>query len=418
MRTLFLRIKGLAGAWQEAPRKVSGKNMKDYPVLEDAWLCIEGPLIHSFGSMKDLDKDFMASCDEWVDLKGQWILPSFIDSHTHIVFAETREKEFVDRIHGLSYEEIAKRGGGILNSADKLRASSEEELFSSALERVDEIVRLGTGAVEIKSGYGLSIDSEIKMLRAIKSLEDYSPIPIRATFLGAHAIPREFKENRQGYIRQITDEMLPIIAEERLADFIDVFCDRGFYTQEETEQILEAGARFGLRPKIHANELDYTGGIQAGVKYNALSVDHLECTGDEEIQILLNSETMPTLLPSTAFFLSIENPPARKMIDAGLAVALASDYNPGSSPSGRMPFVWSLACIKLKMDPEEALAASTINGAYALGLEDQLGSITPGKRANFIITRQAPSLAYFPYAFGTDWIDSVWADGFPYNGMD
>lgn len=417
MRTIFLRINGLAGAFEDSPNKLAGSEMSKFRVIRNAWLCIDGPAIHSFGTMDNLPQDLLDSCDEWVDLNGQWILPSFVDSHTHIVFAKTREGEFVDRIHGLSYEEIAKRGGGILNSAKVLRDTSEEDLFASAAGRLNEILSLGTGAVEIKSGYGLSIDSEIKMLRVIKAMEEYSPIPIRSTFLGAHAIPVEYKDKREVYIDQIVKEMLPIIAEEELADFIDVFCDRGFFTMEETEKILEAGAQYGLRPKIHANELDFTGGIQAGVKYGALSVDHLECTGDEEIKVLLESETMPTLLPSTAFFLGMENPPARKMIDSGLPIALASDYNPGSSPSGSMPFVWSLACIKLRMDPNEALAAATLNGAYAMGLEEELGSISPGKRASFIITDPAHDLAYFPYAFGTNWIDSIWVDGMPMNDL-
>lgn len=417
MRTIFLRINGLAGAFEDSPNKLAGSEMSKFPVIRNAWLCIDGPAIHSFGTMDNLPQNLLDSCDEWVDLNGQWILPSFVDSHTHIVFAKTREGEFVDRIHGLSYEEIAKRGGGILNSAKVLRDTSEEDLFASAAGRLNEILSLGTGAVEIKSGYGLSIDSEIKMLRVIKAMEEYSPIPIRSTFLGAHAIPVEYKDKREVYIDQIVKEMLPIIAEEELADFIDVFCDRGFFTMEETEKILEAGAQYGLRPKIHANELDFTGGIQAGVKYGALSVDHLECTGDEEIKVLLESETMPTLLPSTAFFLGMENPPARKMIDSGLPIALASDYNPGSSPSGSMPFVWSLACIKLRMDPNEALAAATLNGAYAMGLEEELGSISPGKRASFIITDPAHDLAYFPYAFGTNWIDSIWVDGMPMNDL-
>lgn len=413
MRTLFTRISGLAGCWDSPPALLKGSEMADIPILRDAWLCTEGPSIHSFGLMDELDEELRNSCDEWIDLNGQWVLPAFVDSHTHIVFARTREREFVHRISGLSYEEIARQGGGILNSAKVLRETPEDELFASAMERLTEMIGTGTAAVEIKSGYGLSMESELKMLRVIKSIERFSPIPIRATFLGAHAIPSEFKNDRSGYIDQLIGEMLPVIADEELADFMDVFCDRGFFTQEETERLLEAGAQYGLRPKIHANELDFSGGIQAGVKYGALSVDHLECTGDEEISLLLKSETMPTLLPSTAFFLGMEDPPARKMIDSGLPLALASDHNPGSSPSGSMPFVWSLACIRLKMKPEEALVAATLNSAYAMGMEEELGSISPGKRASFLITRPADELAYFPYAFATDWIESVWIDGVP-----
>lgn len=411
MRKLFTHIKGLAGAMNSAPAKLSGKAMRDFPVLENAWLMVDGDKFHSFGTMDALPPEIESRATEVHSLEGQWILPAFVDSHTHIVFAKTREAEFEDRIHGLTYEEIAARGGGILNSAGVLRNTSEEDLLQTALKRLSFMMQHGTGAVEIKSGYGLSIEAEIKMLRVIKEIKKLSPIPVKATFLGAHAIPMEYKTNRNEYIRQIIEEMLPQIAEENLADFIDVFCDRGFFTQAETEQILAAGAQFGLLPKIHANELDFTGGIQAGVKYGALSVDHLECTGEEEIAVLLASDTMPTLLPSTAFFLGMEYPPARKMIDSGLPIALASDFNPGSSPSGSMPFVWSLACIKLKMDPAEALAAATLNSAYALALNTELGSITPGKKASFIITQSAEALAYFPYAFTDRWIHSVYVNG-------
>ena len=411
MRTLYIKIAGLAGALREAPNRLVGSEMNDFPLLESAWLMTENERIVDFGEMKNLEIKLIQEDVEVVDVAGGFILPGLCDPHTHMVFAKTREGEFVDRINGLTYEEIAEKGGGILNSAQVLQNTSEEDLFVSATERLNEVASLGTVAVEIKSGYGLSVAAELKMLRVIQALKEISPIPIKASFLGAHAIPTQFKTNREEYIRQIIEEMLPVIADENLADYIDVFCDRGFFTQDETERILLAGKKYGLRAKIHANELDFTGGIQAGVKLNALSVDHLECTGDEEIELLKGSETMPTLLPSTAFFLGINYPPARKMIDAGLGLALASDYNPGSSPSGRMPFIWSLACIKLKMRPMEALAASTLNAAYAMGMEKELGSITPGKRASFIITYPAPSIHYFPYSFGSDWIRQVVIDG-------
>jgi imidazolonepropionase len=346
-----------------------------------------------------------------VDAAGGMVAPSWCDSHTHIVFASPREQEFVDRINGLTYEEIARRGGGILNSAKKLADAGEEELLEGALSRINEIIGFGTGAVEIKSGYGLSFEGELKMLRVIKKLKAISPIPVKATFLGAHAVPLEFKDKRDHYIRLLIDKMLPVIAEEGLADYNDVFCDRGFFTVEETDQLLEAGWKYNLRPKIHANELDFSGGIQVGVKHNALSVDHLEFTGDEEIKLLLNSSTMATILPSTAFFLKLKYAPARAMIDAGLPVALATDYNPGSSPSGNMPFVLSLACIHMNMTPEEAINAATLNGAYAMDLSDKLGTVSPGKKASFYITKPLSSPAFLPYAFGSNLISRKFIDG-------
>jgi imidazolonepropionase len=357
----------------------------------------------------------MASCperaDRVIDAANRFVLPCWCDSHTHLVYAGSREQEFVHRIEGMTYEEIARRGGGILNSANRLNATSEEDLFEQGLIRLNEIARMGTGAVEIKSGYGLSYDGELKMLRVIRRLKEQSPLTIKATFLGAHALPADFKDNRQGYMDLLLNRLLPTIAEEGLADFIDVFCDRGFFSAEETESILTAGARHGLRGKIHANELDYSGGVQAGVRHNALSVDHLEHTGPAEIAVLKSSATMTTLLPSTAFFLGLNYPPARDMIDAGLPIALASDYNPGSSPSGNMSFVLSLACLKLRMLPEEALTAATINGAFAMAVETELGSIAIGKQANFTITRPMPSLSYLPYAFGSNLIDMVFIGG-------
>ncbi len=338
------------------------------------------------------------------------VFPCFCDSHTHLVYAGSREIEYIDKIKGLSYEEIAKRGGGILNSA-KLHNTSEEELIKQALVRLEEIKMLGTGAVEIKSGYGLTVEDELKMLRVIRKLKQLSPLTIKSTFLGAHAVPAEYKGNQKAYVDVVVNEMVPKVAEEKLADFIDVFCDKGFFTVKETERILEAGIKYGMKPKIHANELDYSGGIQAGVKHNALSVDHLEYTGDKEIKSLLDSVTMPTLLPGAAFFLGLVYAPARKMIDAGLPVAMASDYNPGSSPSGNMQFVISLGCIKYKMLPEEAVNAVTINSAYAMGVSRELGSIAKGKKANVFITKEIPTYEFMPYAFGSNKVERVILNG-------
>lgn len=380
--------------------------------LDNAWLITANDRILDFGPMDTWDqvKDQFQPTNI-MDCTGKFILPAFCDSHTHIVYAGSRENEFVDKINGLSYEEIARRGGGILNSAERLRQTSEEELVEQALGRLNEMMRMGTGAVEIKSGYGLTVEDELKMLRVIRRLRSLTPLAIRSTFLGAHALPAAYKSDREGYIRLITEQMIPRIAEEQLADYIDVFCDKGFFTPNETAVLLEAGAKAGLKPKIHANELDYSGGIQVGVQHGAVSVDHLEFTGDAEIETLLQSQTMPTLLPSTAFFLRLHYPPARKMITAGLPLALASDYNPGSSPSGNMFFILSLACIQLRMLPEEALHAATINGAYAMELENEYGSITPGKKANFIITENVPSLAFLPYSFGRPRVHGVVING-------
>lgn len=380
--------------------------MADLPQIHNAWLHVRNEHIVAFGNMDHCPNNLPQ-----IDCKGAIVLPAWADSHTHMVYAGSRETEFVDKIRGLSYEEIARRGGGILNSARRLQQTSEDELFDQAWQRCQEVIGFGTGAAEIKSGYGLTVADELKMLRVVRRLKEQSPLRIKATFLGAHAMPLEFRDNRQGYIQAIIHDMLPQIAAEGLADYVDVFCDKGFYTVDETAQILEAAAKYGLPPKIHANELDYSGGIQTGVQYQALSVDHLEFTGEAEIEALRNSGTMPTLLPSTAFFLRLHYPPARAIIDAGLPVALASDYNPGSSPSGRMPFILSLACIQLRMTPEEVLNAATLNSAYAMGLDSELGSITPGKRANLIVCKPVPSLAFLPYAFGSNWIDKVMLNG-------
>jgi len=397
------RLVQVEGPEEPLRRVVKGADMASLPSLNNAWVLAEGETIAGFGPME--------SCPERaaqvIDARGKFVLPTWCDSHTHLVFAAPREGEFVDRIKGLSYEEIAARGGGILNSAQRLRETPEGELLESAWLRLGEIMDSGTGAVEIKSGYGLDTESELKMLRVAARLSEISPMRIRTTFLGAHALPRQYWNDRSKYIDLICQDMIPRVAAEGLARYVDVFCDRGFFTVDETDRILETGARYGLKPKIHANELDYSGGIQVGVKHNAVSVDHLECTGPDEIAALLGSETMPTLLPSTAFFLGLHYPPARAMIDAGLPVALASDYNPGSSPSGRMAFVLSLACIQMKMTPEEAINAATLNGARAMELEAELGSIAVGKTANLLITKPAPSLAYLPYAFGTDPVQSV-----------
>jgi imidazolonepropionase len=338
-------------------------------------------------------------------------MPSWVDSHTHIVWAGSRESEFVDRIQGLSYEEIAENGGGILNSAKRLQKADENDLYDDASKRLEEVMGYGTGAIEIKSGYGLTPEAEYKMLRVIRRLKENYSLPIKASFLGAHAIPQNYKNKRADYIRLLTEKMIPHIASEGLADYCDVFCDRGFFTPEETDIILQTAAKYNLPPKIHANELDYSGGIQIGVKNNAKSVDHLECTGQDEIDVLKSSDTMPTVLPGTAFFLGLPYAPARKMIDAGLPVALASDYNPGSTPSGRMPFVFSLACIKMKMLPAEAFQAATINSAYAIDLQDELGTIKPGKLANFTISKRVKNIDYMAYAYGTDHVHQVYISG-------
>jgi len=409
MNTLIQNIKTIVQAVSNPKPKVAGKEMSHLPCIDNGWISIENGLIAGFGEMKDMPSK--AHFDEVINANGRLVFPTWCDSHTHLVYAASREGEFVDRIKGLSYEEIAKKGGGILNSAERLNKTSEDGLFQSAMTRLDEITLYGTGAVEIKSGYGLSLEGEIKMLRVIKKLKQHSPLTIKATFLGAHAVPIEYKQNRQEYIDLLINEMLPLIGKEKLADYCDVFCDRGFFTPDETNAILQAGWKHGLQPKIHANELDYSGGIQVGVKNKALSVDHLEFTGDEEIKALLSSETMPTLLPSTAFFLGLHYPPARKMIEAGLPIALATDYNPGSSPSGRMAFILSLACVKLKMLPDEAINAATVNSAYAMGIDATHGTITVGKKASLFITKAIANYNLLPYSFGSDLIETVIIEG-------
>lgn len=410
MRTLISNINQLVQvrANQQEAGVVKGAAMKQLPVLENAWLLIEDGLIHSYGEMDNIPE---TTCDITLDAKGGMVLPAWCDSHTHLVFAHSRELEFVDRINGLSYEDIAKRGGGILNSAAKLNACSEDELFDLACIRLAEVSELGTGAIEIKSGYGLNTEAELKMLRVIRRLAESSAVTIKSTLLAGHAYPLEFRENHEGFLDIIIRDMIPRVAGEGLAEYIDVFCEKGFFSYDETDRILEAGAKYGLKPKVHANQLYNSGGIQVGVKHHAISVDHLETMDEAEIQCLLASNTMPTLLPGAAFFLAMHYQPARQIIDAGLPVALASDYNPGSCPSGNMNFILSLACSQMKMTPEEAINACTLNGAYAMEVNRTLGSLTPGKKANLIITKPIPSLAYLPYSFGSNLVDRVILNG-------
>ena len=408
MTTLIINIKELLQVRETNVAKVSGAEMAILPTIKNAFLLLRDDLIADFGSMDNLPK---IDADKVIDATGKIVLPSWCDSHTHIVYAGNREQEFVDRINGLTYEEIANRGGGILNSAKKLNETTEDEIYEQSKARLEEVMRLGTGAVEIKSGYGLTIEGELKMLRVIQKLAQNYPITIKATFLGAHAIPSEYKENRRGYIDCMLHEMLPEIAKNKLADFIDVFCETGYFTVAETEEIMEAGIHFGLKPKIHVNQFNAIGGIQAGIKHEALSVDHLEVMTKEDIMALKDTVTMPVALPSCSYFLSIPYTPAREMIAAGLPLALATDYNPGSTPSGNMNFVVATACIKMKMTPEEAINAATINGAYAMGISATHGSITIGKKANLIITKPIPSYYQLPYAFGSNLIDFVLVEG-------
>ncbi|MGK0385337.1 MAG: imidazolonepropionase [Bacteroidia bacterium] len=404
---LIKNIKQLVQVRENANSPIKGSAMADLPSITNAWVLVKHGIIEDFGSMDTCPEDPKAV----VDATGKLVLPAWCDSHTHLVFADTREDEFVGRIKGLTYQEIAAAGGGILNSAKKLGATSEEDLYQSAWNRLDEIMHLGTGAVEIKSGYGLSVDNELKMLRIIKRLKENHPLTIKATFLGAHAIPTEYKENREEYIRLITEEMLPIITEEGLADYIDVFCETNYYTPEETAMVLQAGKKYGLKPKIHVNQFTSIGGIQVGKENGAISVDHLEVMTEQDKKDLANSNVIPTALPSCSFFLGIPYAPAREMIEAGLPLCLATDYNPGSTPSGNIPFVLSLACLRMKLLPEEAINAVTMNGACAMELQNELGSITKGKRANLIITKPINSINNIPYSFGSNLIDQVIIDG-------
>ena len=417
MKTLVINIKQLVQVEDTPCSCKAGKDMARVGIIPDAYLLVEDEKIAGFGKMEDLNRESIYANGDTIkeiDASGRLVLPSYCDSHTHLVYAGSREIEYIDKIRGLSYEEIAKRGGGILNSAERIRHASEEELFQSAYERIQEIAGFGTGAVEIKSGYGLDTESELKMLKVIRRLKAETPLLIKSTFLGAHAVPAEYKGRQTEYVDLIINEMIPTIAGEELADYIDVFCDKGFFTVEDTDRILNAGMKYGMRAKIHANELDYSGGVQVGVKYNAISVDHLEYIDEEEISALLGSETMPSVLPGAAFFLNMPYSLVRKMIEAGLPVALASDYNPGSSPSGNMKFVMSLGCINYKMLPEEVINATTLNSAYAMSVQEEAGSIAVGKLANFYITSPLPGIEYIPYAYTANIVEATFLRGKQY----
>ena len=405
---LIKNIKTLVGILPQGVLRLCGSEMNTLNTLDNAYLMVEDGLIKEFGKMEQCP-DYKG---ETIDASGKMVFPSFCDSHTHIVFAGSREGEFLDKINGLSYEEIAKRGGGILNSARLLHETSEDELYRQALRRLKMVIGFGTGAIEIKSGYGLSTEDELKMLRVIKRLSQATPATVKATFLGAHAFPQEYKNGREDeYIDLLCNEMLPKVAEQQLAEYVDVFCDKGFFTVEQTARILETAQKYRIRGKIHANELDFSGGVQVGVRYNALSVDHLESSGEKEIEALKGSETMPTGLPGCSFFLNLPYAPLKQMINSGLSVALATDFNPGSTPSGNMKMVLSLACIKMRLTPAQAINAATINGAYALGISDTHGSITAGKAANLFITTEIPSIAYIPYSYTEPMVDTVILNG-------
>ena len=408
MRTLIKNIKELVQVERQPKLRVCGKDMAQMETVKNAYLIVEDDKIAAFGPMSELKEQ---SFDKEVDATGRMVFPSFCDSHTHLVYAGSREIEYIDKIRGLSYDEIAKRGGGILNSAKRVQEASEQKLYDDAMARLEQIIRFGTGAVEIKSGYGMTPEAELKMLRVIRRLKENSPLTIKSTLLGAHGIPMEYRGRQEKFVDLVIDQMIPQAAAEGLADYIDVFCDAGFFTVEDTERMLEAGARYGMRPKIHANEMACSGGIQCAVKYNALSCDHLEYTGEEEIQCLLSSETMPTVLPGAAFFLNMQHAPVRRMMEAGLPVAMASDYNPGSSPSGNMQLIVSFACVNYRMLPEEAINATTINSGYAMGVSDVLGSIAVGKRANFYITTPIPTYEYLPYAYGENKVARTFLNG-------
>lgn len=412
MTTLIINIAQLIGV-REQTHVLRGKELADLPFIENAFLLIEDGLVAEYGPMYELDLKVPQLPQVIIDAVGQFVLPAWCDSHTHIVFSGSRENEFVDKIKGLTYAEIAARGGGILNSAKRISETNEANLYEEAWKRLEEVGKLGTGAIEIKSGYGLSVVGELKMLRVIKKLKADSALTIKSTFLGAHTFPLEFKENHQGYIDLIINEMLPVIAAEKLADYIDVFCETGFFSPEETETICRAGLAYGLKPKLHVNQLNSIGGIEAGQRLGAVSLDHLETLTNSDVELLSNSpwRGLSTLLPTAAFFLRMPFQPARQLINAGAAIALASDYNPGSSPSGNMNLVVAMSCIQMKMQPEEAINAATLNGAYAMELGDQLGSITIGKKANLIFTKPIPSIAYLPYSFGTNLIDKVMING-------
>ena len=411
MKTVIKNISELIQT-ENTPRKwVAGKDMSKLSTIKDAFIEYENGIITSFGSMSDWNGIEDWNNTEIIDAEGGMVFPSYCDSHTHLVFAASREEEFVDRINGLSYEEIANRGGGILNSAEKLQNATEDELYESAFSRLNNLIQMGTGAIEIKSGYGLTLDAELKMLRVIKRLKNNTEVSIKATFLGAHALPKEYKDNKEGYMNLLIDEMLPQVAEEKLADYVDIFCEKGYFTVEDTIRLLEAASKLGIQAKTHVNQFNSIGGVEASVKLGALSVDHLEEMEEQDFEALKNSDCMPTILPSCSFFLGIPYGPAVKMMEKGLPVALATDYNPGSTPSGNMNFVSSLGCIQMKMTPEQVINATTINTAYAMGLEKKLGSICIGKKANLFITKEISSYSYLPYSFGENVIEKVVLNG-------
>ena len=408
MSLLLINIKELLQVREPNILKVAGSEMKELPTIKNAWLLVENDKIADFGSMESIPD---INADETVDATGKIVLPTWCDSHTHIVYAGNRELEFADRINGLSYEEIANRGGGILNSAKTLQETPEDEVYEQSAKRLEEVMKLGTGAVEIKSGYGLTEEAELKMLRVIRKLRENYDLPVKSTFLGAHAIPKNYKNDPDAYMDLVINEILPRVAKEGLAEYIDIFCEKGYFSIDDTHRLLSAAKEHGLKPKIHVNQFNAIGGVKAGVDHDALSVDHLEVMNDEDIEVLKGSKTMPVALPSCSLFLSIPYTPARRILDAELPLALATDFNPGSTPSGNMNLVVSLACIKMKMTPEEAINAATINGAYAMELSETHGSITKGKFANFIVTREIPSYTFLPYAFGTNSIESVYING-------
>lgn len=414
---LFVNIKELVGVQEVSALKV-GAEMDSLNGIKDAFLFVEDGKIAQYGPMcdmpqnlRDMAENAVLQSGEIVDATGRYIMPAFCDSHTHLVYAGSREQEFTDKIKGLSYQEIARRGGGILNSAKLLSQTSEESLFRSAMQRAREIMGQGTGAVEIKSGYGLNPQDEIKMLRVIARMKEESPLTIKSTFLGAHAFPAKYADDHNGYVEEIINEMIPMIASEGLAEYIDAFCEEGFFSVEDTDRIFNAGMKYGLRPKVHANQMGFSGGVQVGVKYNAISVDHLESTGADEFRALKESDTIATILPGATFFLNMQYAPARQIIDYGIPVAMASNYNPGSCPSGSLQFQMALACIAMKLTPAEALNACTINGAFAMGVDDMLGGITAGKQANIILTKEIPSIDFIPYAFTTPFMERLYIAG-------
>lgn len=415
MRIFIKNIKGLINVREELASPLAGAEMNDLPVLSNSYLVVANGKIVDFGEMDEFSSEQLSavesSVNKVIDASNKYVFPSYCDSHTHLIYAGSRETEFMDKIRGLSYQEIARRGGGILNSVERLHITSEEDLFTQALSRVDEIIHFGTGAVEIKSGYGLTLEDEIKMLRVAKRIEKETPLTVKTTFLGAHAIPARYKGDKEGYVNEIINEMIPVIASEELAEYVDIFVEEGFFDVQDAERIFTAAMKYGLRPKVHANQMSFSGGVQVGVKYNAISVDHLEFTGENEFEVLKNSDTIATMLPGATFFMEMDFAPARQMLDYGLSLAIASNYNPGSCPSGDMKYMMALACLKMKLTPEEVINAATINGAFAMNLDDQLGSITIGKKANLFITKEIPSYEYLPYAFTSPLIDTIILNG-------